>query len=118
VPSGTGGEPAGVLIDTPGLRELQLWDSSDTAADTFADVEVLASGCRFRDCRHDQEPGCSVRAAVADGRFDASRLEGFLKLARERAALGDRQDELSRDTGRQGQLGARAMRQRKRTRNR
>ena len=90
VPSG------GVLIDTPGLRELGLWDADDAVADTFADVAALAAECRFRDCRHDQEPGCAVRLAVEQGTFDASRLEGYLRLARERALLTDRQAELER----------------------
>jgi ribosome biogenesis GTPase len=90
VPSG------GVLIDTPGLRELGLWDADDAVADTFADVAALAADCRFRDCRHDQEPGCAVRLAVEQGTFDASRLDGYLRLARERAVLTDRQDELAR----------------------
>jgi ribosome biogenesis GTPase len=90
VPSG------GVLIDTPGLRELGLWDADDAVADTFADVAALAAECRFRDCRHDQEPGCAVRLAVEQGTFDASRLEGYLRLARERSLLTDRQTELAR----------------------
>jgi ribosome biogenesis GTPase len=90
VPSG------GVLIDTPGLRELGLWEADDAVADTFADVEALAAECRFRDCRHDREPGCAVRLAVEQGTLDGSRLEGYLRLARERAVLTDRQDELAR----------------------
>jgi ribosome biogenesis GTPase len=86
----------GVLIDTPGLRELQLWDASAAVADTFADILELAAACRFRDCQHDREPGCAVRAAVEHGLFDGSRLDGFLKLSRERAALSDRQTALDR----------------------
>jgi ribosome biogenesis GTPase len=90
VPSG------GVLIDTPGLRELGLWDADEAVADTFADVAALAAECRFRDCRHDREPGCAVRLAVERGTFDGSRLEGYLRLERERAVLADRQDDLAR----------------------
>lgn len=74
----------GLLIDTPGMRELQLWDSGETLGDAFADIEALAEGCRFRDCRHVQEPGCAVRAAAASGTLAASRLESFRKLAAER----------------------------------
>jgi ribosome biogenesis GTPase len=58
------------MIDTPGLREVGLWDGE---ADTFADVETLAAGCRFADCRHDREPGCAVRGAVAPERLNARR---------------------------------------------
>jgi ribosome biogenesis GTPase len=90
VPSG------GVLIDTPGLRELALWDAREAVVDTFADVAALALECRFRDCRHDREPGCAVRLAVQQGAFDATRLEGYLQLERERATLADRQSELAR----------------------
>jgi ribosome biogenesis GTPase len=74
----------GVLIDTPGMRELQLWDAGESLADAFADVEELAPGCRFRDCRHTQEPGCAVRAAVASGELPARRYESYSKLAAER----------------------------------
>ncbi len=74
----------GVLIDTPGMRELQLWVDDDALA--FADVATIAAGCRFSDCRHRQEPGCAVRAAVAAGTLASGRLVGFHKLAAERAA--------------------------------
>lgn len=77
-------DQGGVLIDTPGMRELQLWESGETLGDAFADIEALAEGCRFRDCRHVQEPGCAVRAAAASGSLAASRLESYRKLAAER----------------------------------
>ena len=70
----------GILIDTPGMRELQLWDTSEALGSAFADVDALAESCRFRDCRHQGEPGCAVAAAVADGRLDAGRLESYRKL--------------------------------------
>jgi ribosome biogenesis GTPase / thiamine phosphate phosphatase len=54
----------GVLIDTPGMRELQLWETGEALAGTFGDIDALAEACRFRDCRHRQEPGCAVRAAT------------------------------------------------------
>ena len=74
----------GILIDTPGMRELQLWDAGESLEDAFADISALASGCRFRDCRHDQEPGCAVRAAVGRGELSPMRFASYAKLAAER----------------------------------
>ncbi len=71
----------GVVIDTPGLRELQI--AGADLAQSFADIEALAEQCRFRDCRHQSEPGCAVRASVEDGRISAKRLENYQKLQRE-----------------------------------
>jgi ribosome biogenesis GTPase len=76
----------GVLIDTPGLRAVGLWADREAVAATFADVDDLATGCRFGDCGHDGEPGCEVAAAVADGRLPADRLDGWRALEREAAA--------------------------------
>lgn len=101
----------GVLIDTPGLRELQVWESDDTLEDVFPDVEALSPGCRFRDCGHDTEPGCAVKAAVGDGRLDASRYESYRKLAAERQALG--RDKAARaliEKKRQGRIAEKAYR--------
>lgn len=67
-----------VVIDTPGMRELQL-DSGDLAQ-TFADIEALAAECRFADCNHDSEPGCAVQQAIADGQLDEARLASYKKL--------------------------------------
>jgi ribosome biogenesis GTPase len=75
---------SGVLIDTPGMRELQLWDSGNVS-NTFADIEALANDCKFRDCRHQEEPGCAVQGAVAAGELSAGRLESYLKLQAEQA---------------------------------
>ncbi len=83
----------GLLIDTPGVRELSLWDADGTSDETFPEITALAAACRFRDCRHDQEPGCAVKAAVAGGRLDAGRYESYLKLRGERDDLARRQDE-------------------------
>jgi ribosome biogenesis GTPase / thiamine phosphate phosphatase len=83
----------GLLVDTPGMREVQLWEGS--LADAFSDVDALGEQCHFRDCRHEEEPRCAVRAAVADGRLDAARLDSFRKLQRELAALVRRQDQLA-----------------------
>jgi ribosome biogenesis GTPase len=86
--------PAGALvIDTPGMRELQLWDSGGGIQAAFDDVDQLAPTCRFRDCTHASEPGCAVAAAVADGRLAAGRLESYHKLRAEVADLERKQDE-------------------------
>jgi ribosome small subunit-dependent GTPase A len=84
-----------LLIDTPGMRELQLWDADAGLGAAFADIYELSAGCRFRDCRHDTEPGCAVHAAVDEGRLPAERLEHWRKLERELAWLARRQDELA-----------------------
>lgn len=80
--------PGGALLmDTPGLREMQLWDAEDGVAQTFADIDALAAHCRFVDCRHEGEPGCAVLAAVSAGVLDAARLENRQKLLREQEFL-------------------------------
>jgi ribosome biogenesis GTPase len=80
--------PSGALLmDTPGLREMQLWDAEDGVARVFADVDALATRCRFGDCRHEGEPGCAVQAAVSGGVLDAARLESRRKLSREQEFL-------------------------------
>jgi ribosome biogenesis GTPase len=77
----------GLIIDTPGLRELQIWETDSAVAATFEDIAGFVGACRFRDCRHDQEPGCAVRAAVADGHLTEDRRQGYLKLRREEDEL-------------------------------
>ena len=86
-------EAGGLLIDTPGMRELQLWDVDEPVGDAFADIAELASECRFRDCQHDAEPGCAVKAAVEAGRLDARRYESYLKLSREQQVVEQKRDE-------------------------
>jgi ribosome biogenesis GTPase len=83
----------GVLIDTPGMRELQLWETGDAIGGAFADIDTLAEECRFRDCSHRTEPGCAVRAAVARGDLSAGRLGSFHKLADEQAYQARHQDQ-------------------------
>jgi ribosome biogenesis GTPase len=73
----------GLLIDTPGMRELQLWDVSTGLDDAFGDITSLGVDCRFRDCTHDSEPGCAVKGAVADGRLSAERHANYLRLRKE-----------------------------------
>jgi ribosome biogenesis GTPase / thiamine phosphate phosphatase len=83
----------GVVVDTPGLRELGLWGGSEGGTDeTFADVSELAAACRFADCAHETEPGCAVRAAIEDRRLDRARFESFRKLERELAWIERRRD--------------------------
>ena len=105
------GLPGGaLLIDTPGMRELQLWDGEAGVLAAFGDIETLAAGCRFGDCRHDTEPGCAVKAAADDGRLDPDRLESYRSLRREQVALAGRQDERGLiEKKRQGKILARAV---------
>ncbi len=81
-----------LLIDNPGIRELQLW-GGEGLEETFEDVEELAGACRFRDCRHTTEPGCAVQAAIADGSMSAARFESWTRLQKEIAHLEIRQDQ-------------------------
>ncbi len=82
----------GLLIDTPGMRELQLWTQSASVRETFEDVEGLAADCHFTDCRHREEPRCAVKQAIAGGRLAAERLESYLKLDDEVRSLDVRKD--------------------------
>ena len=75
----------GCLIDTPGMRELGLWDAGEGLEETFSEIAELATGCRFRDCRHQGEPGCAVVAAVETGELAEDRLASLEKLRREEA---------------------------------
>lgn len=86
----------GVLIDTPGMRALALWESEAGMALAFADIEALAAGCRFADCSHDAEPGCAVLEAIARGELPARRLESYRALRGELADLAIRQEERRR----------------------
>ncbi len=80
----------GILLDTPGMRSLGLWADNEGLAQTFQELEDLASQCRFRDCGHEQEPGCAVRAAVDSGALTGDRLESWRKLERELRSLAAR----------------------------
>ena len=86
--------PAGFLVmDTPGMREIQLWDVADETLDTtFADIAALATRCRFNDCAHRAEPGCAVQAALDDGTLDFERWQSFQKLQREQAHAARKAD--------------------------
>ncbi len=88
----------GCLIDTPGLREVGLWDDGGSLEQAFADVAAFAASCRFRDCSHHEEPGCAVKEALASGALSPERYESYLKLRREaRSAAGRADDRLRRE---------------------
>jgi len=80
----------GVLIDTPGLREIGLWTDDAAVDDAFPEMDELSTTCRFRDCSHGPEPGCAVQAAVADGRVSAERFAAWLSLRDEAVAVTQR----------------------------
>jgi len=82
----------GLVIDTPGMRELQLWDADEGFQDAFEDIESLAADCRFRDCTHGKEPGCAVKTAIKNGSLNPERYANYLKLQRELAYLARKED--------------------------
>jgi ribosome biogenesis GTPase len=100
-----------LLIDTPGMRELQLWSSESGVAEAFDDISALAPQCYFADCQHAQEPKCAVKQAVADGRLPADRLHSFHKLRGEQDALTARQDVMAQQARKKrDRIGSRAVR--------
>ncbi len=102
----------GLLIDTPGMRELQLWDVAEGAKDTFDDIETLAASCHFTNCRHQDEPRCAVKAAVAAGELAADRLASYLKLQEELRSLETRRGARARiEEKRVGRVVGRAIKQ-------
>src|SRR5262249_9327310 len=82
----------GLLIDSPGLRELQLWAEGSDVDGAFTDIAELAARCAFSDCSHTHEPRCAVQQAIADGLLAADRFESFEKLARELEYQASRDD--------------------------
>jgi len=87
----------GLLLDTPGMRELALDDATEGLSQAFDDVEALAANCRFSDCSHSNEPGCAVRAAIGAGELDETRWRNFQKLGRELHHLARREDPILRE---------------------
>jgi ribosome biogenesis GTPase len=87
----------GMVIDNPGMRELQLWASEQRVGDTFAEIEVLAERCRFSDCRHGSEPGCAVQEQIAAGKLDPKRLGSYIKQRRELEQLSRSESLTSQD---------------------
>jgi ribosome biogenesis GTPase len=90
----------GILVDTPGLRSVGLWDADEGFEEAFADVEALARDCRFADCRHRSEPGCAVIAAVERGDLDPQRVQAYLHLDGELDQLAERDVERQREARR------------------
>ena len=82
-----------LMIDSPGMRELQLWADTGSADDAFSDIAEIAAGCRFSDCSHQGEPGCAVQQALATGELEHRRYDSYLELRRELAYLQRRQSE-------------------------
>ncbi|HEY9288402.1 MAG TPA: ribosome small subunit-dependent GTPase A [Candidatus Dormibacteraeota bacterium] len=83
---------AGLIIDTPGLREIQLWAGEEALGQAFSDIEELALVCRFNDCQHQKEPGCAVLLAISDGTLDQRRYDSYRKLQRELRSIEVRAD--------------------------
>ena len=88
-------ENGAMLIDTPGMRELGMWEAGEGLASAFEDIETLAGQCRFRDCTHGSEPGCAVRAAMEQGILSRERMASYLKLQAENAYASDSQGYLA-----------------------
>jgi ribosome biogenesis GTPase len=82
----------GMIIDTPGLREAQLWEGEEGLGSIFEDIDLLALQCRFTDCAHDSEPGCAIKPALTDGSLDASRFRSYVKLQRELRFVASKSD--------------------------
>ena len=102
----------GVMIDTPGMRELQLWDVTEGAKDTFEDIEDLAASCHFTNCRHQEEPRCAVKAAVEDGALPPERLASYRKLQDELRELDAKRDVRAQiDEKRRGKVMGKALKQ-------
>ncbi|MBN1798540.1 MAG: ribosome small subunit-dependent GTPase A [Spirochaetales bacterium] len=80
----------GMVIDTPGMREIQVWGDEEGLKQAFEDIERLGAACRFRDCGHDKEPGCAVQKAIKSGALDPMRLQNYLKLKKEFTYLAER----------------------------
>ena len=111
-----------MVIDTPGMRELGMWDVESGVEQTFEDVEAVISSCRFSDCTHRGEPGCAVRAALENGELDGERWESYLKLMAEKAAAAEKarriaakQEKMRQNarTGKYGGKGAKGGRKRR-----
>lgn len=86
----------GMVIDTPGMREIQMWVGDDDLQDAFHDIETLGKRCRFNDCSHNSEPGCAVREAIANGELDPSRLSSYRRLQKELTDLASREQHSAR----------------------
>jgi ribosome biogenesis GTPase len=86
----------GLIIDTPGMREIQLWDANEGLSEAFEDIEAVASNCFFKNCKHEGEPGCTVREAIENGIIEEKRLESYKKLEKELYYLEKKQSNAAR----------------------
>jgi ribosome biogenesis GTPase len=108
----------GLLVDTPGMRELKPWQAGESTDDdveaAFADIAVLARSCKYTDCRHAEEPGCAIRGAVEAGTLDGARVASWQKLERERSERQGRQNVFAQlqEKRRAARAGATALRKR------
>ena len=91
----------GVFMDTPGMREIQMWGDEDSLTESFADVDELAAQCRFSDCQHRSEPECAIRQALDDGTLDQGRWQSYVKLQKELQHMARRVDQKARQAERQ-----------------
>ena len=104
----------GLVIDTPGMREFQLWNADEGVDAVFADIEALAADCRFGDCAHKREPGCAVRAAIEHDELDAGRLDAYEKLLKELRYEESRDDpSIALERKRQGRIASKAIKRMK-----
>jgi ribosome biogenesis GTPase len=85
-----------MIIDTPGMREIQLWADNVTLSHSFQDIELLAASCKFSDCKHSTEPGCSITNAVANGNLESQRLARYFKLSQELEHFDGQQNDATR----------------------
>jgi ribosome biogenesis GTPase len=83
----------GLLIDTPGLREIQLWGDESMLQETFTDIDSLSALCKFVDCKHESEPGCKIKEAITNGEISEERFANYTKMKRELEYLESRVDE-------------------------
>lgn len=88
----------GIIIDTPGMREIQLWEGGEGLAETFEDIEALMLQCKFSDCKHESEPGCAVKEALNKGEIDLARLKSYKKLLNEVKYFENRQNKKAQIT--------------------
>jgi ribosome biogenesis GTPase len=102
----------GAVIDTPGMREIQVWGDEEGLADAFPEIEDLTAACRFRDCRHDSEGGCAVREALDSGSLDTARFDSYMKLRAEFENLERRRSQQARlEEKREGKRFAKMVRE-------
>ncbi|RPI02345.1 MAG: ribosome small subunit-dependent GTPase A [Calditrichaeota bacterium] len=91
-------ERGGIIIDNPGMRSIQIWDGETNLVRSFEDIDILSKECRFSDCRHENEPGCAVQDAIANGTIASERYQNYLKLQKELAFRARRENRGTRDS--------------------